>query len=251
MNDSVLVATDLDGTLLGDIQALGRFSRWWADRPPDLRLAYASRRLFASVVESIEQYGLPRPDAIVGGVGTEIRLAPQDVNLDAWQARWWPYWNASEIRRVLADHDGLAPQADGFQSEFKLSYSLPHATPAALQAIRKKLAENSQRADLIYSSQRDLDVVPVGVNKGTAIAFLAGAWQTAKSRVIVCGDAGDDLQMFLHGFRGVVVANAHEELTKYAGAGAYVSDMPFADGVVDGLRHWLERPAVPRPAPVG
>jgi hypothetical protein len=45
--------------------------------------------------------------------------------------------------------------------------------------------------------------------------------------------------MFLQDFRGVVVANAHQDLRDLAGPTVFVSRFSYADGVLDGLWHWL------------
>ena len=56
---------------------------------------------------------------------------------------------------------------------------------------------------------------------------------------IVSGDTANDLMMFLQGFRGIVVANAHRELKELSGEKVYVSPYAYAEGVLDGLRYWL------------
>ena len=61
--------------------------------------------------------------------------------------------------------------------------------------------------------------------------------------VIVCGDSANDLAMFQHGFRGIVVGNAHSELQALQGSQVYKSPHSFAGGVLDGLNYWLRRDA--------
>jgi hypothetical protein len=47
--------------------------------------------------------------------------------------------------------------------------------------------------------------------------------------------------MFQQGFRGVVVANAHEELQNLSDANVYQSPESFARGVLDGVDYWTNR----------
>jgi hydroxymethylpyrimidine pyrophosphatase-like HAD family hydrolase len=105
------------------------------------------------------------------------------------------------------------------------------------------LRDASINADLVYSSRRDLDVLPAGIDKGAATAFLAEYYEYEPEDVIVCGDSANDLAMFQHGFRGIVVGNAHPELQVIEGPTIYRSRESFAAGVLDGLNHWLSQDA--------
>ena len=109
----------------------------------------------------------------------------------------------------------------------------------ALVEARRRLAAASCPVDLVYSSNRDLDVLPRGVNKGSATAYLASQWSFAGMRVIVSGDSGNDLAMFENGFLGIVVSNAHRELKRLDSSRVYQANRPHAAGVREGLCHWL------------
>jgi hydroxymethylpyrimidine pyrophosphatase-like HAD family hydrolase len=102
---------------------------------------------------------------------------------------------------------------------------------------------------LVYSSNRDLDVLPRGVDKGAAAAFLANEWNYPAARVIVSGDSGNDLAMFQAGFHGIVVGNAHSELKQLDSADVFHADSSYAAGVLQGLQHWMtDNSAVSRQA---
>jgi hydroxymethylpyrimidine pyrophosphatase-like HAD family hydrolase len=91
----------------------------------------------------------------------------------------------------------------------------------------------------VYSSNRDLDVLPAGVDKGSAAAFLASHFGFQPRQVVVAGDTGNDASMFTHGFRGIVVGNAQAELKSLCSPDVYKSDGSYADGVLEGLEYWL------------
>lgn len=235
-----VVVSDVDGTLLGDDRSLAEFAEWFTFRRARLGLVLASGRFFASVADSVRASDIPPPDAIVGGVGTEIRWYPGGEPLAGWEAAMAPDWDAEEVRRALAGAPGLELQPAEFLSEWKVSYYAHDASPEALRAVETRLSRAGVRARLVYSSRRDLDVLPARASKGDAVAFLADSLGLAADRVIVCGDSGNDASMFGRGFRGVVVGNAHPELKEHAGQGVYVSVRPFAGGVLEGLRRWLD-----------
>ena len=133
----------------------------------------------------------------------------------------------------------MASQPDVFQSEFKVSFFLPEATADELQSINALLRHHDLSSEIVYSSCLHLDVLPQGINKGTAVRNLASQWQIPADSIIVCGDTANDLAMFQQGYRGVVVANALEELKRLSGDRVYMAQKPHAAGVLEGLRHWL------------
>lgn len=232
------IVSDVDNTLLGDDGALRRFAAWYAQMGDGLRLIYASGRFYDSIVESIRTTALPDPDVIIGGVGTEVRQFPTGEPLGSWRERFEDRFDARAVVEALRGHPGVEMQPGDCCSEFKVSFFLRDAGPGELHEIRAVLAEASVDAELIYSSNRDLDVLPAGVNKGSAARHAIECLRVRRDRVIACGDSANDLSMFRHGFRGVVVSNAHAELRTLDSASTHQSDRPFADGVLDGIDRW-------------
>lgn len=239
-----MLVSDLDGTLLGNDDALRRFAEWYAAHKEQFRLVYASGRFFESMVELIDSTLLPEPDAVIASVGTMIALYPDGENIDAWP-RCLGHWDAKGIRDVLMASGELALQPDEVQTEFKLSFYADGLDTTALVEMRRRLSENGYSAEMVYSSDRDLDVLPVGAHKGSAAAFLATEWGLKPRQVVVCGDTGNDMPMFMHGFRGVVVGNAQAELKTLRSPDVYHSEYNHADGVLDGIKYWSRRKVVP------
>jgi sucrose-6F-phosphate phosphohydrolase len=234
-----LLVSDLDYTLLGDDRALEEFASWYEAQRSALRLVYASSRFYDSIVESIRSTALPEPDAVIANLGTDIRWYADGAAVAGWREQLNRSWDCLRVRAVLARFPILELQGERFQSAYKVSYFAHGASNLLLRAIRDALRVANLPADVIYSSNRDLDVVPCGVNKGTAAAFLARHWGLPDDCVLVCGDSGNDLAMFQPSFRGIVVANAHLELKALSGQDVFVSQFEYATGVLDGVRHWI------------
>ncbi len=238
MEDRNLLISDVDGTLLGHPESLQRFCDWLEPRRDRLRLVYASGRFFDSVVESVRKTGLPAPDAIIGGVGTEVRAYPTGEPLGEWLADL-SGWYRLNICATLAGYEEVTLQPAEFLSDFKISYFVHDADRRQIDAYQQQLAAVGCEVEMVYSSSRDLDVLPRGVNKGAAAGYLARLWETPPESVYVFGDSGNDRSLFDRGFRGTVVGNAQPELRSLTSRDVYQARQPYAAGVLEGLRHWL------------
>jgi len=238
VDQSYLLISDVDGTILGDDQALIALAEWLAPRREQVRLVYNSGRFFDSVVASVHATAMPFPDAVIGGVGTQIRAYPDGEPIGDWLQQV-PHWSTEIIQQVCHQFPQLELQPSEQLSEHKISYFAYDAEAELLDAIEQELIGHGCQVQMVYSSQRDLDFLPQHVNKGTASAFLASHWNTPVDRVVVSGDSGNDLALFQHRFRGVVVGNSHPELKALNGDSVYQAAGTHAAGVLQGWRHWL------------
>ena len=246
MNRQILLISDVDYTLLGDDDHLAEFANWYQANRSLVALVLTSGRFPESIIESVETTRLPEPDVVIGGVGSEICFYPSRDVVPGWPVCQLEHWDGERVRAILAGFKRLEPQDDEFQSDYKVSYYLRGADPAELVEIRSALLEQSIRAELVYSSQRDLDVLPHGCNKGSAAEYVAHYLGFEPCDVIVCGDSANDIAMFDYGFEGIVVGNAHPELKALDGPLVYQSNHEYAKGVLDGIEYWLRKHAAQR-----
>lgn len=236
-----LLVSDLDGTLLGDERALERFAGWYDQVKDRVRLAYSSGRFLDSIRASIDDGRLPEPDAIIGGVGTEIFDVAAGRRFIGWPPITYG-WNPYVVRATCALHGELEEQPQHLVSYYKVSYYGYELDEAFLSRLAEELAAAGQDVTIVYSSRRDLDILPGDTSKGAAAAFLAERWRIERERVIVAGDSGNDSDMFCQGFRGIVVGNAQAELRSLRHPSVYHATAHYAAGVVEGLEHWLRQP---------
>jgi sucrose-6F-phosphate phosphohydrolase len=233
-----MLVSDLDGTLLGDDRALDGFAVWYDQVRDHLRLVYSSGRLFDSIRGSIETFHLPEPDAIICGVGTEIHDLATGQLVAGWPQAAFD-WNPALVRDACSELPELEEQPEQFLSDFKVSFYGQDLDAAYLTMLTRRLEALGQEVSIVYSSNRDLDILPAATNKGTAATFLSQHWGIDRRGVIVAGDSGNDLEMFRAGFRGIVVGNAQPELLALHDPKVYRARAHFAAGVVEGLQHWL------------
>lgn len=243
------LASDVDGTLVGDRSALDRLAlrlRKMQERG-ELFLVYSTGRRLSQVISGVAEEGLPEPDAVICQVGTEIYLPPykEDLHpLEAWRRQLLGQYRREEALVFLEGIEGLRLQPPEFNTELKTSCYLDMCPDpeAAAAEIRRRVEPVIDSYQVVWSSGRDLDILPAASGKGKAIQFLVETREISADRVVVAGDSGNDATMFQHFRRGVVVANAQAELLHMAGQmepdRVYLARLPHAAGVEEGLEHY-------------
>lgn len=242
------MASDVDGTLTGDRPALDRLAQRLTRlrSAGELYLIFSTGRRLDQVLSGMADEGLPEPDAVLGQVGTEIYRAPLAADMEPmpeWRELLLRDYHRSEAESFLVGIDGLVMQPDKFNTELKTSCYLDKCPDpeAAAAEIRRRVEPHADRYQVIWSSGRDLDILPAASGKGKAIRFLVDRLRLPAEHVVVAGDTGNDATMFREFRRGVVVGNAQPELVELAESlgsdDVYLAQNKYAAGVEEGLQH--------------
>jgi len=240
LDDRSLLVVDLDGVLTnGDADGRHRLDKALLARRESVILVYVSGRSLAEQLDTIQALDLLAPDYIVSHVGTEIYRLPGEHPLDEWYRYIQAGYDREALVAYLAEHrPELTPQPEKRQTPLKASYFVENMTAVALDDLQQELAAVGCAAKLVYSRQIYLDVIPERAGIGTAVKFLVDSLVLFPNQVFVCGDSGNDIDLFQYGFRGIVVGNASRELKKAVELRAYFSHAGYAAGLLEGLKHY-------------
>lgn len=237
----LILATDLDGTLLGGEESAQRALYAMLASDPATCLIFVTGRGLESIIPLLNDPRIPSPHYIIADVGATVvsgRTLEPVHPLQADIEESWP--GTHRVLARLAGVTGLERQE--VPQERRCSFLLDEEDVAAdLRPLVEELG-----CDMLLSAGRYLDVLPPGVNKGSTLRALLDHERLAAGSVVVAGDTLNDLALFECGLQGIVVGEAEPALRKQVQASegeAYVAVRPGAGGIIEGLAHFGLLPA--------
>jgi sucrose-phosphate synthase len=235
----VAMISDIDNTLLGDTQALKKLTGWIAENQGKLAFGVATGRTIESTLEVLKKNQVLTPDVLITSVGTEIYYGRKLVADVGWSAHIRYLWRRESLAEALLKFPNMTLQPQDTQREFKLSYFVKPGQIPPLSEIYDYLHELKLYANLIYSHDEFLDVLPIRASKGHAIRYLAYKWDLPLERFMVAGDSGNDIEMLAGDTLAIVVGNHSPELDILKNQEQiYFSEASSAAGILEGIKHY-------------
>ncbi|MFQ5597812.1 MAG: HAD family hydrolase [Nitrospiria bacterium] len=200
----------------------------------------ATARRFNDALVVIKKHGIPMPDVLITGLGTQIHYLPSLTADGFWAEHIEHLWKPKAVERILDGIPGLEPQPKREQSRFKLSYTYDPEKAPSLETINALMHSQEQTVNVIYSFGCHLNVLPVRASKGQALRYFAQRWEIPFERILVAGGSGSDEDMLLGNTLAVVLSNKHhEELAHLRDMeGIYFSHQAYILGILDAIEHY-------------
>ena len=262
-HDIRLIAMDMDGTLLNPKQVIspGNAEALRMASQAGIKLAICSGRAAADIAMFALENGLD-DCALLGTNGTYCWLNPQR---EVFADHVFSQEALDELIRILNEEDILTaffaqskvlvlndptrisdgwwtshrsgPYAlevlYGMESVPKISKGGVNKLVATTEEI-ERLAKARERLEKIQGIEissswiNNLEIMPAGCNKGTAVSELAAALGLAREQVMTFGDYDNDLPMIEWAGMGVAMGNACENVKSVAN---FVTRTNAEDGV--------------------
>jgi len=265
--ERVMVVSDLDGTMFGDVNAHDafdsslRFQQYWNDNQAlsGSVLVYNTGRSLGQFTGLLKHCGqrVAVPDALITAVGTKVWKRKgsdgltwvEDAEFSARLDKCWDLGTARGVARDLAGHynhdEGMIKVADdGSEHQHRLALIINKSIQAHVtRAMSEAFQRNGIEVRIIVSgagSHRYVDVVPIAAGKEQALQYVRERYGVAHHLCVAAGDSGNDILMLDGDHPGIVVGNAQGELLRWLvkrpqDEKVLLAEAFYADGILEGL----------------
>eukprot|EP00249_Psilotum_nudum_P023546 c28919_g1_i1 orf=288-1634(+) len=252
-NNHLMIVSDLDFTMVdrddhSHAAQLNFNCLWAAEYAHNSVLVYSTGRSLERYLQLRAEAPLLTPAVLILSVGTEIRFGPSLECDTGWKRALDDGWNRDIVVEEAVKIPNLYFQEEIDQGPHKVSFKLEKKDATDIQRLLlRKLHERGLKVKLIYSGGVDLDVLPYKAGKGESLSYLLQKVKregSAPNNVLVCGDSGNDTELFtVEGVKGVIVSNAHEELTQWyeshkSSDNVLLAKKRCAGGIIEALEHF-------------
>jgi sucrose-phosphate synthase len=234
------IFTDLDQNLLGNPESLAEFVQVIRDNRKCATFGIATGRSLESALRVMRRFGIPQPDILITGVGTEIHYAPQLTQDKGWERHIEHLWQPARVKRLMRGLPGIELQPRREQGKFKISYYIDLEKSPCLEEIQSMLHQAELSVNTYLAFGQFLDIIPIRASKGMALRWYANQWGIPLENILAAGGSGADEDMMRGNTLAVVVANRHgEELSHLADTESiYFAKESYARGILEAIEHY-------------
>ena len=237
-----MLITDIDGTLVdegGDQTGIEELREILKNRGENFIFGIASGRSLVKIRKALEDYDIPIPDIVISSVGANIYYG-LDKNLadKGWRQHIAYRWKRTKAIEIIKGFPGLTLQEEANQSSSKISYYVEEDI-FDYDKLMQLLGPMTRQLNVILTRGIYLDILPKRASKGRAVRYLAHKWSVPLHQTLVCGDSGNDLDMFAGSTMGVVVGDHAEEMEILRNSKwVHFSSESGPRGVLDGIKQF-------------
>lgn len=127
------------------------------------------------------------------------------------------YINRRSLKVLIAEHFNKLKVQKLKHNEIPAAYKILLFCKKKKQ-VPEMLAKLSEKKDLelATSSHSVIEINPIGINKASAVQFLAQKWNLQPEEIMACGDGMNDYKLLQWVKYGIAMDNAPDELKKIA-----------------------------------
>ncbi len=231
----VILCTDLDGTFLGgtkeERQRLYDFVEQNRDRIGLVFVTGRTQEGFAHLDPATPfdpkyshdrdphegEVRLPTPDVLITSVGGRVADGTTQEVIPAVQRQMEGNWDEAwpKAQSLLSQTQGVSLFDEAGGGAHRVYHYDQHSMDRPIEEVARELEEKAG-VNTVVSHGFILDVLPQGVDKATAIQrTLSAAGLSPKDinqKVLTAGDSMNDYEMLTHGYKAVMMGNAHDSL---------------------------------------
>ncbi|MCM3357157.1 HAD-IIB family hydrolase [Psychrobacillus sp. MER TA 171] len=204
-----MLATDLDGTFVGDEKHLKELLTYYEGLEKKVTLVYVTGRHRQSAIELMKEANIPVPSILISDVGTGIYIGKDLKPDEQWNLLMKKNWNPEAIKKIASNYPTIVQQK--LPNESRISYTVQE-DEASVKKFKQELLEANISHKFIFSSGRDIDILPENSGKGSALTYVIEKYVDDNASILIAGDSGNDEEMISLGYPSVIVANAQPEL---------------------------------------
>ncbi|MBF0274790.1 MAG: HAD-IIB family hydrolase [Nitrospinae bacterium] len=238
LSDRVLIS-DIDNTLVGNDEALNELLNKLKGAQCKVGIGVATGRSLPLTLAVLKKNKIPVPNILITSVGSEIYYGPKLVQDVGWTNHINYRWKPLDIKKKLNNIKGISMQAAEGQGNHKISFNVDAQIAPTPKEITSFLRKAGIYANVIYSHEAYLDILPIRASKGLAVRYCAVKWGIPIDRFLVAGDSGNDEEMLRGNTLGVVVGNYSPELEHLRkDSNVLFAKGHFAFGILEAIDHY-------------